>query len=67
VVANIFPTPGRNQPCHCGSGVKYKRCCDLLDQKSWRTVAQLRREVDTVLEMLRAMPKSSYQEYDPEP
>lgn len=19
--------PGRNDPCHCGSGVKYKRCC----------------------------------------
>ena len=19
--------PGRNQPCHCGSGRKYKQCC----------------------------------------
>jgi hypothetical protein len=19
--------PGRNQPCHCGSGRKYKHCC----------------------------------------
>lgn len=19
--------PGRNEPCHCGSGVKYKKCC----------------------------------------
>jgi uncharacterized protein YecA (UPF0149 family) len=19
-------TPGRNDPCHCGSGIKYKRC-----------------------------------------
>lgn len=19
--------PGRNEPCHCGSGVKFKRCC----------------------------------------
>ncbi len=19
--------PGRNDPCHCGSGKKYKRCC----------------------------------------
>ena len=20
-------SPGRNDPCHCGSGKKYKRCC----------------------------------------
>lgn len=19
--------PGRNDPCHCGSGVKFKKCC----------------------------------------
>ena len=22
-----LPKPGRNEPCYCGSGVKYKRCC----------------------------------------
>ena len=22
-------TPGRNEPCPCGSGKKYKRCCGL--------------------------------------
>lgn len=21
------PTPGRNDPCPCGSGQKYKKCC----------------------------------------
>lgn len=21
------PSPGRNDPCRCGSGRKYKRCC----------------------------------------
>ena len=21
-----LPTPGRNDPCHCGSGKKYKKC-----------------------------------------
>jgi preprotein translocase subunit SecA len=21
------PTPGRNDPCPCGSGKKYKKCC----------------------------------------
>lgn len=24
---------GRNEPCHCGSGTKYKRCCFENDQK----------------------------------
>jgi len=23
---------GRNDPCHCGSGKKYKRCCEGTDQ-----------------------------------
>jgi hypothetical protein len=27
---------GRNEPCPCGSGKKYKRCCLLKSQKaSW--------------------------------
>ncbi|MCY3792862.1 MAG: SEC-C metal-binding domain-containing protein [Gammaproteobacteria bacterium] len=25
-----LPKPGRNAPCHCGSGVKYKHCCASL-------------------------------------
>jgi len=23
---------GRNKPCHCGSGIKYKRCCMTKDK-----------------------------------
>ncbi|MCO4764517.1 MAG: SEC-C domain-containing protein [Myxococcales bacterium] len=23
--------PGRNEPCHCGSGRKYKKCCLAID------------------------------------
>jgi hypothetical protein len=26
------PRPGRNQPCHCGSGKKYKQCCLAKDE-----------------------------------
>ena len=26
------PRPGRNEPCYCGSGEKYKRCCLGRDQ-----------------------------------
>ena len=28
--------PGRNDPCHCGSGKKYKRCCLEKDQAAER-------------------------------
>lgn len=24
---HALPTPGRNEPCLCGSGLKYKKCC----------------------------------------
>jgi hypothetical protein len=26
------PRPGRNEPCHCGSGRKYKHCCLEKDE-----------------------------------
>ena len=26
------PDLGRNDPCHCGSGKKYKKCCSDKDQ-----------------------------------
>jgi hypothetical protein len=28
--------PGRNDPCHCGSGNKYKRCCLEKDEAADR-------------------------------
>ena len=28
--------PGRNEPCHCGSGQKYKRCCLAKDEAAAR-------------------------------
>jgi hypothetical protein len=34
-------TPGRNDPCHCGSGKKYKNCClDKDEAKARKTRAQ---------------------------
>jgi len=32
VSATTRALPGRNQPCHCGSGRKYKHCCLEKDQ-----------------------------------
>jgi hypothetical protein len=28
--------PGRNEPCHCGSGKKYKHCCLEKDEEADR-------------------------------
>lgn len=28
--------PGPNDPCHCGSGIKYKKCCSIRDQMKLR-------------------------------
>ena len=44
-------TPGRNDPCHCGSGKKYKHCCLALDARAPeppgdRTWRRVRRAVD---------------------
>lgn len=25
------PIPGRNEPCLCGSGIKYKKCCGSVN------------------------------------
>jgi len=39
--------PGRNQPCHCGSGVKYKRCCLAKDEEAERQARDTAAEADT--------------------
>src|SRR5256885_13235269 len=36
------PRMGRNEACHCGSGIKYKRCCWEQDEalrRQWRGAA----------------------------
>ena len=32
---------GRNEPCHCGSGKKYKKCCEPRDQQAATERARL--------------------------
>jgi hypothetical protein len=36
VAAEENKTPGRNEPCHCGSGRKYKQCCLAKDEAAQR-------------------------------
>ena len=31
-MTSASPLPGRNEPCHCGSGRKYKQCCLAKDE-----------------------------------
>ena len=33
----VMAKPGRNDPCPCGSGKKYKRCCLAKDEQAERT------------------------------
>jgi len=63
---SIFRVPGRNDPCHCGSGKKYKRCCDSIDREAWRRVMLKTRQADAMCAMLRTLP-STRPQYDPEP
>ena len=52
---SYFRDPGRNAPCHCGSGEKYKRCCLAADQAAWRLVLLKTRQADAARAMVSAM------------
>lgn len=35
----------RNDPCHCGSGKKYKQCCQALDEQKTNTSSRLQADI----------------------
>lgn len=39
-VRRPIPKLGRNEPCHCGSGKKYKKCCFAKDQERLRDASE---------------------------
>ena len=42
-----MPKTGRNDPCPCGSGKKYKHCCLAKDQAAeLATLSAMRAELD---------------------
>ena len=50
-VPTSMAKPGRNDPCHCGSGNKYKKCCLAKDEAAERdslVKAQARRDQPAV-------------------
>jgi SEC-C motif len=46
-------TAGRNDPCPCGSGLKYKRCCAVADAAR-ESVLIRRRNAGTAAARIRA-------------
>ncbi len=56
-----MPAIGRNDPCHCGSGKKYKHCHLPIEEAARAGQLRLRRAVDTllpkVIEAARAAPE----------
>lgn len=38
------PEPGRNDPCPCGSGRKYKKCCLIIKQERERLMSEEQKE-----------------------
>jgi hypothetical protein len=57
------PIPGRNDPCHCGSGKKYKKCCLTKDEEA-RQAAKAELAATAGLESTKA-DKTSRKETDP--
>ena len=53
--------PGRNDPCYCGSGKKYKHCCLAKDEKRGRGSSfgqeQTTRQMTKMMEGLRRRTK----------
>lgn len=47
--------PGRNDPCPCGSGAKYKRCCLPLHQRARAADPVPVHDLDASLDRLDAM------------
>ncbi|MEW5981802.1 MAG: SEC-C metal-binding domain-containing protein [Acidobacteriota bacterium] len=47
--------PGRNQPCHCGSGRKYKHCC-LQKDEAQATAARAKADAEAAASSAEAAP-----------
>lgn len=49
--------PGRNAACPCGSGLKYKKCCDIIDRAANNQHGSFRADIErtcpTLLDVLR--------------
>ncbi len=44
------PETGRNAPCPCGSGSKYKKCCLIKRQEYFEKQAEIEKQVEELIE-----------------
>jgi len=44
------PKIGRNDPCPCGSGQKYKKCCLIKRQEYFEKQAEMAKQVEDLIE-----------------
>jgi len=51
--------PGRNEPCHCGSGRKYKHCC-LEKDEAQAAAARAKAAAETVAPSEPASPAPAH-------
>jgi hypothetical protein len=59
---SIFPSPGRNDLCHCFSGLKYKRCCLPKDEQNWSALVRFS---TSAISSHQWLPKFNYLGFNP--
>ncbi len=57
---------GRNEPCHCGSGKKYKKCCLRKDEED-RRKEQEEQQYELDVELGRIDPFAGDEDWEEEP
>lgn len=57
---------GRNEPCHCGSGKKYKKCCLRKDEEK-RRLAQEEEQYERDVKLGRIDPFAGDEDWEEEP
>jgi hypothetical protein len=50
----MLAKPGRNDPCRCGSGKKYKKCCLDRDREAEREMQAMLPELEEAMQEMRA-------------
>lgn len=69
LVVNNPSIIGRNDPCHCGSGEKYKKCClskdrtEASSQKSFDPVS-FKREIEQMMRQIRGIAETKNMSVD---
>ncbi len=64
MAANQSTRPGRNEPCHCGSGKKYKQCCLRKDEDADREARE--KEAKKAAAKAKREAKKAAEEGEPE-